>query len=122
MRVVRAVNRTRNAELAERVAVADSFLRRGWGLLGHASLQYGEGMLISDENSIHSMFMRFPFDAIYVDRDGAVCHLLADFAPFRLGPLVWRAKHVVELPAGTIARTGTALGDVIVFEPAAPPS
>ena len=76
-------------------------------------------MLITNTNSIHSVFMRFPFDAIYVDRDGAVCHLLADFAPFRIGPLVWRAKHIVELHAGAIAQSGTGLGDLIAFEPTA---
>ena len=86
-------------------------------MLGHARLEQDEGMVITRTNSIHSMFMRFTFDAVYVDRSGTVCRLVADFAPFRLGPLVWRAKHVIELPAGTIARTGTTLGDVIAFEP-----
>ena len=117
MPIVRAVNSTKNTVLAERVAVADSFIRRGWGLLGHSCLRQGEGMLITRTNWIHSMFMRFPFDAVYVDERGAVCRLLVDFPPFRLGPLVWRARDVLELAAGTIARSDTAVDDVIVFEP-----
>jgi len=119
LRSVRAINCTRNVVLAERAAVADSFRRRGWGLLGRSSLQPGEGMVITETNCIHSMFMRFPFDAVYLRADGVACRVLAELPPFRCGPLIWRAKHVLELPAGTIARTGTVLGDVIVFQPAA---
>jgi uncharacterized membrane protein (UPF0127 family) len=74
-------------------------------------------MFITRTNCIHSMFMRFSFDAIYLEKDGTACQLLADFPPFRVGPLVWRAQHVLELPAGTIARTGTVLGDLIAMAP-----
>jgi len=115
LRIVCAVNRTRHVVLAERVAVANSFLRRGWGLLGRSDLSDDEGMLITGTNWIHSFFMRFRFDAIYLDSQNVVCRLLSDFPPFRLGPLVWQAEQVLELPAGTVARTGTMVGDLIAF-------
>ena len=102
--------------MAERAVVADSFLRCGWGLLGRSDLPHDEGMLITGTNWVHSFFMRFRFDAIYLDSHGAVCRLLLDFPPFRLGPLVWQAKQVLELPAGTVAHTGTMVGDLIAFE------
>ena len=117
MRVVRVVNRTRDAVLAERARVAESFVRRGWGLLGRRNLPSGDGLILTKTNSIHSIGMRFPFDAIYLDDNGSACRLLQSFRPHRLGPLVWGARHVVELPAGTLAMTATCLGDEIYFEP-----
>lgn len=120
LRIVRALNVTRQVVIADRVAVADTFLRRGWGLLGHARLLSDEGMLMTNTNCVHSMFMRFAFDALYIDRDGHVCALALQLPPFRMGPLVRRARHVLELASGTIDRTGTVKGDLMAFEDTQP--
>ena len=55
--------------------------------------------------------MRFPIDVLYLDREGQILRMDVDMRPNRMGPLVWRATSVVELPVGAIERTGTKIGD-----------
>ncbi len=54
--------------------------------------------------------MRFPIDAVFVDSGGTVRKALS-LSPHRMSPFVLRARDVIELPEGTIARTGTSSGD-----------
>jgi uncharacterized membrane protein (UPF0127 family) len=62
-------------------------------------------------------FMRFPIDAVFVDRAGRVVRVVADLPPWRLAIAARGARDVIELPAGTAARTATQAGDELVFEP-----
>jgi uncharacterized membrane protein (UPF0127 family) len=55
--------------------------------------------------------MRFVFDAIFLDENHRVVHLVPEMKPWKMSSLVWAAKSVLELPAGAIARSGTELGD-----------
>jgi uncharacterized membrane protein (UPF0127 family) len=115
----RVINQTRGTALAERAGLACSFAERGQGLMGRAALAAGEGLVIDPEWSIHMFFMRFPIDAVFVGRDGRVAGLRADLPPWApfAGVAPWRGRYVVELPAGTIAATGTQAGDLIAIEP-----
>ena len=61
-------------------------------------------------------FMRFAIDAVFVDRAGRVVRVAADLRPWRFAVAARGARDVLELPAGTAARTGTQAGDVLVFE------
>jgi uncharacterized membrane protein (UPF0127 family) len=63
--------------------------------------------------------MRFPLDVVHLDKAGTVLRLLPDLQPGKLGPLVRRSHVAVELPAGTIAATGTVVGDQVILEPVA---
>lgn len=83
------------------------------GLLGHAPLQSGEGLLLRGEQAIHTVGMTFAIDALFLDRDGRVIHLINEMPPFRLSRIVWRGQDILELPAGKIIETGTLLGDDI---------
>ncbi|MSQ27344.1 MAG: DUF192 domain-containing protein [Dehalococcoidia bacterium] len=103
------------ALLAERLIVASTFWEKGWGLLGRASLPPGEGLLITPCNSIHSFFMRFRFDAVFVDREWRVVYLSRAMRPFRVSRIVGRANSIVELPEGVINATATAVGDNLSF-------
>ena len=58
-------------------------------------------------------FMRFAIDAVFMDRQNRVVGLVAGILPWRLSPIFWQAEKVLEIPAGTIQRTNTALGDQI---------
>ncbi len=61
-------------------------------------------------------FMRFPLDVLYMDRNDRVVRAQVGIKPWRTGPLWTRgAKYVIELPAGTIERTGTEVGDQLRF-------
>jgi uncharacterized protein len=113
---MRIHNATRNTSIATACAEARSFLSRLRGLMGHPGLAPGEGLLIDPCSSVHSFFMRFPIDVIFVDRSNTVVGLTPDMAPNRPYAGARRAKYVIELPAGTIAASGTQIGDVLRAE------
>jgi uncharacterized membrane protein (UPF0127 family) len=106
-----ATNVTRGVNLTECGRVADSFLTRLVGLLRDEHLAPGDGLWILPCNSIHSVGMKFVFDAVFLDKDLRVVHLMRDMPPWKASKMVWAAKSVLELPAGMIAQTGTELGD-----------
>ncbi len=105
------VNLTRGCTLANRVRKAQNFWERAKGLMGRSSLEEGEGLLIEPCNWIHTLGMAFPIDVLYLDDELAVTHVCYPLCPNRLGPLIRRAHSVLELPAGTIVRSGTKIGD-----------
>jgi uncharacterized protein len=123
VRTVRVVNLDNGQEIAARADVASSMWARGRGLLGRRGLPDGEGLLIESCRQIHMFFMAFPIDVLHVKRrsptEGEVTRVLHSIAPNRIGPWVWRSDYVVELPAGTAARTGTEAGQRIGLEPLA---
>ena len=90
-------------------------LGRAVGLLGRSGLPPGTGMWLHPCRSIHTVGMRFPIDAVFVDRRCVVVRVEERLRPWRLVPLVWRARGVVELPAG--AARGLAVGDQLRFVP-----
>ena len=106
-------NLTRNTSVVFNVHVADNFFTRFRGLMGTKSLTEGEGLVILPCNSIHTHFMRFPIDVLYVSRDLEVVHVDQDMAPWRFGRIHRKAHFVIELPAGTAAATRTEVGDRI---------
>lgn len=108
-----AVNLTKGAVLAWRVVEADTPWKRLKGLLGRSCLEPGEGLLLSPCSAIHSCFMGFKFDALFLGRGGIVLHIIREMPPFRFSPVVRGAVSVLELPAGTVRATGTEVGDVV---------
>jgi len=103
--------------VCERCVVADSAWTRTKGLLGRASLAEDEGILLRPGSSIHMFFMRFPIDAVFLDRELRILRVAADLKPWRLASKRG-AKAVLELPAGSCARTGVREGDrlSVVYE------
>jgi uncharacterized membrane protein (UPF0127 family) len=106
-----AINVTRGVRLTECGRVADTFYTRLVGLLRDKTLEYGDGMWIVPCNSIHSIGMRFKFDAIFLDKNLRVVHLVREMKPWRISKMVFSAHSVLELPAGLISQTATELGD-----------
>jgi uncharacterized protein len=113
---LRAHNRTRNATLVTDGVVADNWWTRLRGLLGHAPLKPGEGLLLRGEKAIHSVGMSFAIDVLFLDRTGCIVHLIPAMPPLRFSPFVARAVDVLELPAGTIRQTGTTVNDQVELE------
>lgn len=113
---MRIINTTRNTVIATQCAEARSFLARLRGLMGHPGLQPGEGLLIDPCSSVHSFFMRFPIDVLFVDRTHTVVGVTPEMAPNRPYAGARRARYVIELPAGTIAASNTHVGDVLRLE------
>jgi hypothetical protein len=110
-------NTTRSCTLVERCELANSFLSRLRGLMGRRSLEPGQGLLIYPESSIHMFFMRFPIDAVFVDKHDMVLSLHPELQPNRSFASKWGARYVLELPAGVIAQSGTQVGDQLALNP-----
>jgi uncharacterized membrane protein (UPF0127 family) len=91
---------------------------RFMGLMGKDSLPAGGGLIIRPCNSIHSFFMRFVFDAVFVGGDAQVVHVVHEMKRRRGTKLVRGAKCVIELPAGVLRATETGIGDHIEIEAA----
>ena len=113
---MRILNKTKNTWLSEDATLADSFFSRFLGLMGKKELQKGCALVLKPCNSIHTFFMRFPIDALFLDKQNLVIASLPDMKPFGASPIYWQARGVVELPAGTISATSTAVGDSLAFE------
>lgn len=95
--------------------MADTSVKRIAGLLKHTQLQVGEGLWIVPCESVHTFFMKFSLDLVYIDRKRVVCKTVSNLAPWRTS-MYLAAHSIVELPAGTIAASGTCKGDQLVFE------
>lgn len=113
---MRIYNQTRQTPLMLQGRLANTFWTRLRGLLGTDSLQSGEGLILAGEKSIHTLFMRFPIDVVYVDKQFIVIRTASNMIPYRLGPFVARSAYVLEMPVGVISNTSTQVGDVLKFE------
>jgi uncharacterized membrane protein (UPF0127 family) len=107
---IQVLNSTRNVMLAEGAEVADTSTKRRTGLLKHTGLEPGEGLWIVPCESVHSFFMKFTIDVLYLDRKHRVKKIRPEMTPWRMSACL-TAHSVLELPAGTIAGTGTQAGD-----------
>lgn len=103
-------NLTRDVVLADAAEIADTSAKRRTGLLKHTGLQPGEGLWIVPCESVHSFFMKFTIDVVYLDRKHRVKKVRSEMVPWRISGCI-TAHSVLELPSGTISRTGTVKGD-----------
>jgi uncharacterized protein len=96
--------------VCERCTVADNPLTRLKGLLGRDGLESGDGLLLRPASAVHTYFMRFPIDVVFLDRALVVVGISDSVDPWR-ATSQRGAKAVLELPAGESARRGLAVGD-----------
>jgi uncharacterized protein len=106
-------NQRTGAVLATNVEAAFDSRSRNRGLLGRDRLDEGSALVLAPCNSIHTFFMRFPIDVIFVARDGCVVKTASRVGPWRIR-LALRAFATIELPAGTFERIDVRCGDVLV--------
>lgn len=111
------LNRTRERFVATNVDVADSYFGRLVGLLGKTRkwARAGRGLWIVPSHGIHTIGMLFPIDLIFLDREKNVVHLEEHVRPFRISRVSLKSYSVLELPAHTVFRTGTCVGDQLEF-------
>jgi len=84
------------------------------GLLGHESLNPDESMLIEPCKQVHTLFMRFPIDVVFLDKDNHVLEYLS-MKPWRFSPLRMKASKILELPLGHCEKVGIAKGQRLKF-------
>jgi uncharacterized membrane protein (UPF0127 family) len=114
---IRVRNLTRNSVLCSRTMIARSVRDRSRGLLGRR-LTADEGMLFEALIPLmwmHTWFMRFPIDIVFLGRGNIVIKVRASLKPWRFSPMVFGARKALELSEGAVTRSGTAVGDFIVI-------
>jgi uncharacterized membrane protein (UPF0127 family) len=110
------VNARSEATIASDVNLALTRAQRRQGLLGRDSLDLSSALVISPCWSIHTMFMRFAIDVVFVDRDGRALRMVSDLAPWRMAA-ARRAHAVIELPAGSLRTRDIRVGDELYLAP-----
>lgn len=112
------VNNRNNKVIATHLEKAETLKSRLVGLIGRPTLPEGHGLWISRSgNSIHTFFMRFPIDVVFVNKKGEVKYVAHNVHPWKMifAPLLVQTD-CLELPAGTILKTDTRIGDVVRVE------
>lgn len=103
--------------VCESCRLAGTFGSRFRGLLGRRGLASGEGLLIRPAGSIHTFFMRFAIDVVFLDGNGVVVKLVANLRPWRVA-LARSGRDALELGAGEAERLGLRKGDRLELRPA----
>lgn len=110
---MQAFNVTQQRTLAEVLSVADSFFRSLIGLMGRPRLDTGHGLWIVPCQSVHTFWMRFSIDVVFLDQHHKVIDLIESLKPFRISRHLSKASGVIELPVGAIKTSRTQIGDEI---------
>ncbi len=113
---LKALNLRTNQVLADQVQVATSFYQRTKGLLGRTGIEKGEGLYITQCRSIHTFFMRFSIDILFLDSERKVTKVISELKPFRVAFGARRTIGVLELPEGTVDKNRCEIGDLISLE------
>jgi uncharacterized protein len=111
------INENRGVALAQTAERAESAFARLKGLLGRNSLAEGSGLHIDPCDAIHTFFMQFSIDVVFLDAGGRAVHLVHAMPPWRATRVYFSARSVLELPPGTLSKTGTQVGDRLRFDP-----
>jgi len=112
---MKIINVTKNTILAEEAVEANTIFGRLKGLLGKKELKKGQALILKPCNSIHTLFMRFPIDVIFLDSRHKVVKAIPNLAPWRISGIYLRGNSALELPLGTIEATHTEAGDYLTY-------
>jgi uncharacterized protein len=112
---LRIRNLTKNTTLADRAGIADTSETRQRGLLKHTGLAEGEGLWIVPCEGVHSFFMKFAIDVVFINKKRVVTKVRPNMVKSRIA-LSIRAHSTIELPVGMIDKSKTAPGDQLELE------
>jgi uncharacterized protein len=107
------VNTTRNSALSTNSHIARGYWRRLFGLMGKKPLSQGEALIIDPCSSVHTHWMRFAIDVIYVNKEHALVWIDHALAAWKIVHFYKKIRYSVELPAGTFDASGIQVGDVL---------
>ncbi len=116
MKLITIINKSNNKIIGNKIAHANNFVTRFFGLMGKKALNEEEGLLITPCNSIHMMFMKFPLDIIFLDKQFKIVYVIESLKPWRVSPVIFKAQSVIELPEGTISRSESKVDDTLEIE------
>mgnify|MGYP006300385265 CR=1 FL=1 len=112
-KIVSITNKKNKKLIGSHIKVAKNPISRMIGLLTKSSLPEGTGLLIVPCRSIHSFFMKFEFDAVFLDKNDMVTYLIEEMKPFKVSKYAGKAKKVLELPAKAIKKYDITFGDTL---------
>ena len=117
MKVFRLKNQTLEEELLfDSVKTAGNFFIRAFGLIFRKEPKPGEGLLFYKCNSIHTFWMRFAIDVIFLDKNNKILALFTGLKPFRITPFIKSADKALELRKSSIKNSELNVGDMLLFE------
>lgn len=108
-------NQSRNILLAGEAAIAGTFFKRAVGLLGKSEFKKGTALVLRPANSIHTFFMRFPIDVLFIDKEDKVIKAISCLKPWRITVASFATVMTIELPCGTLQEIPTTEGDILKF-------
>jgi len=114
--MVNIYNSTKNNIIADDVKIAKTFFTRSLGLLPRESISQDEGLIIKPCNSIHTFFMKFPIDVLFVDRKNKIVALYENVSKNRILPIHLTSSYVVELASGQISNKNIEKCDIIQID------
>lgn len=106
-------NSTQNCLIADDVKIADNFISRTIGLISKKEISHAEGLLIKPCCSIHTFFMRFEIDVLFINRKNEVVALYENVKPWKVLPIHPSSHYVVELCSGLIEKNNISKGDTV---------
>lgn len=101
--------------IASEVIKAESFFNKLFGLTVRRKLRTGEGFYIENCSSIHTFWMRYSIDVIFLDKNNRVIAIYYNIRPFKITRFIRNSFSVLELNSGTIDKTTLSVGDIIMF-------
>lgn len=108
---MKLLNSSKNLILVNNLEKAESLYSRLKGLLGRPSLSSDSALWIDQCTSIHTFFMQFSIDVVFIDHSFKVKKIANDVRPWRVVGPVWGAKSVIEFAKGTVAQRQVEVGD-----------
>ncbi len=102
--------------IADNLTLNNTFFSRLIGLMFKKNLPKGTGIILKPCTQIHTCFMRFNIDVIFMDKDFKVLHIIENMPPWKISPLFLKARYTVELPAGTL-KGKIKTGEILALKP-----
>lgn len=109
------VNKATGTVVSANLMTADSFFKRLKGLMFTKELPEQDALHIIPCNEIHTFFMKYSIDVLYLDKDKKIVHIDEEMEPGKIGKKIKNAISVVELPGGRIRLAGLTTGQSVEF-------
>lgn len=109
------INKTKNTLLAKDIVIANTPFKRLKGLLGKKEFREGQAIILKPCNSLHTFFLRFAIDVIFVDKHNKVIEAISCLKPFHLTRVYWLSVLAIELPVGIIQSSHTQEADLLAI-------
>lgn len=113
---MRITNLTRGNVVASNASLANTFWSRLRGWMGKLRVMPEEGLVIYPCKGVHTWWMFFPIDVLFVSPSGRILYIVENLRPFRFSRVLKEACLVVEMPGGAVQECGAMLGDLIEIE------